>query len=224
MSRRVAATAVVMLLALPARSGAHRLDEYLQAARVSLARDQITVELDLTPGAAVADAIISLIDRDHDRTISPGEAGAYGQAVLKDLTLQLDGDDVRVTLQRVDISSIDEIRDGVGTIQIRAAGGRAVATGRRELLFENRHQPAISVYLVNALMPEDREVAVVAQRRDARQQAVRIEYRVGAPWRAQVLWLLVGACGLIALIVVRAAACAGGHGHGATPILAARPS
>ena len=70
-------------LAMPAESAAHRLDEYLQAARVSLARDRIALEVDLTPGANIAPAIVALLDRDGDGTISPIEAEAYGQVCLE---------------------------------------------------------------------------------------------------------------------------------------------
>ena len=37
-------------------------------------------KLDLTPGVNIASAIVALLDRDGDDTISPIEAGAYGQA------------------------------------------------------------------------------------------------------------------------------------------------
>ena len=49
MSRNVIA-AIVGVLAMSVELGAHRLDEYLQAARVALARDAIALEVDMTPG------------------------------------------------------------------------------------------------------------------------------------------------------------------------------
>jgi hypothetical protein len=76
-------SASVILLALPAESAAHRLDEYLQAARVSLARDRVTLEVDLTPGAAVTPAIVALVDRDGDAVISPAEAAGLRTAGLE---------------------------------------------------------------------------------------------------------------------------------------------
>ena len=202
----VRVTVTVFMLAIPAESAAHRLDEYLQAARVSLARDRITLEVDLTPGANIASAIVTLLDRDGDNTISAIEAGAYGQVVLADLVVELDGRPVTVTLTRVEAPPIDDMRDGVGTIQLRAVGHvEAVAAGRRSLYFRNNHQPAASVYLVNALIPEDGDVGVVAQSRDPRQQGVRVEYNVGPRWPAQLLWLVLGAAGLSTLVVLRRA-------------------
>ena len=202
--RRVFVPLIGFMLAMPAESAAHRLDEYLQAARVSLARDRITLEIDLAPGANIASAVVALLDRDGDNTISPAEAGAYGRDVLADVVLELDGRSVATTLTRVEVPSIEDMRDGVGPIQLRAVGHvEAVAAGRRYLSFRNNHQPAASVYLVNALIPDDGDVRVVAQRRDPRQQGVRVEYDVGRRWAAQLLWLVLGAAGLSALLVLR---------------------
>ena len=54
-----AAATAGLLLVLSASPSAHRLDEYLQAARLSLAHTRVELEIDLTPGASVADGIIS---------------------------------------------------------------------------------------------------------------------------------------------------------------------
>ena len=91
--------------------------------------------------------------------------------VLADLVLELDGRPVALTLTRVETPSIDEMRDGSGTIEVRAVGN--VEDRRRWPAppgLRNNHQPAASVYLANALIPEDREVSVVGQSRDPRQQ------------------------------------------------------
>jgi hypothetical protein len=53
---------------------AHRLDEYLQASQISIESGRIIVEINLTPGAAVADGVIAEIDRDADGELSPSEA------------------------------------------------------------------------------------------------------------------------------------------------------
>jgi hypothetical protein len=198
---KVCITVVVFVLAMPVQMAAHRLDEYLQAARVSLDRAQITLELDMTPGVNVAPAIVTLLDRNGDGTISQSEAGAYGNAVLKEIVVELDGHAVPLTLARVEIPSRDEMSDGLGTIQLRAVGARQHVTGGRRLLhFRNNHQPEASVYLVNALMPEDAGVSVVSQARDPRQQSVRVEYDVGPRWTAQVLWLVLAAVVLVPLL------------------------
>ncbi len=204
--RRVVAAAIVFAVMMPAEPAAHRLDEYLQAARVSLARDRITLELDLTPGVTIASAIVPLLDRDGDSTISPVEAGAYGQSVLADLVVELDGRPVALTLTRVETPSIGEMRDGSGTIRLQAGGNvEAVGAGRRRLDFRNNHQPPMSVYLANALVPEDRDLRVAGQTRDPRQQRLRVEYDVRPQWPARLLWLVLGAAALSTLMVRRKA-------------------
>ena len=201
---RLFAAALVGVLLSPATPDAHRLDEYLQAARVSLARDRITLDVDLTPGASVAPAFVRLLDRDGDSTISPAEAEAYGRTVLSELVVELDQHPVAVTLTRVATPSIAEMRDGVGTIQLRAVGAiDAIAAGRHDVYFRNDHQPAPSDYLVNALIPEDGDVSVVAQVRDRRQQGIRVEYRVSRRRLAQWLWLVAGAAAISTLIAIR---------------------
>jgi hypothetical protein len=202
--RRVFAAAIGLVFAIPAESAAHRLDEYLQAARVSFARDRITLDVDLTPGASIASAIVTILDRDGDHTISPSEAEQYGRSVLADLVLHLDERPVALTLTRVEAPSIDAMRDGLGTIRLRAVGSvRSVVAGRRHLDLRNNHLPASSAYLANALVPDDRSLEVVAQTRDPRQQALRVEYDVGPGWPAKLLWLAAGVAALSALIAFR---------------------
>ena len=74
---------------------AHRRDEYLQAARLAIDPDRVQLELDLTPGIALAEAIIADIDRNRDGSLSQDEQRAYGSLVLSALTLEVDGTPVR---------------------------------------------------------------------------------------------------------------------------------
>jgi hypothetical protein len=201
---RTLGAAFVCVLLMPAGAAAHRLDEYLQAARVSLARDGVTIDVDLTPGASVAPAVLEIVDADRDGALSPIEAGAYGRAVLGDLVLELDGRPVALTLHRVEASSPGEMRDGMGTIQVRAVGRIGpLRAGHHQLYFRNNHRPGGSVYLVNALIPDDRSVSVTGQTRDVRQQEGRIDYTVGARWPAQAGWLLAGGACLCAIALRR---------------------
>jgi hypothetical protein len=202
--RRGLAAAIVLTLLTPAAADAHRLDEYLQAARVSLARDRIVVELDVTPGATLAADVVAQIDRDHDDAISPIEASAYAQSVLASLVVELDGRSVEMTLTRVEAPTIGEMRAGLGTIQLRAAGKvESVGPGRRRLYFRNDHRLGASAYLVNALLPEDEDFRIAEQSRDPRQHSLRVEYDVTAAWPLKLLWLMLAAAGLPALFVVR---------------------
>ena len=169
---------------------AHRLDEYLQAARLSLVREGAALELDLTPGVAVASEIIATIDRDADAAISPEEARAYGQAVMADVRLTLDGHPVDVRLDRVEIPSAADLRAGLGTIAVRASGSAdRLGAGRHSLHFQNNHHPGGAAYLINALAPDDPAIRVVGQRRDPIQREGRIEYEIGSSPAARWFWL-----------------------------------
>lgn len=191
MTRAAVVLAGVMLLT--SSVSAHRLDEYLQATRVNLARDRVELEIDLTPGASVASAVIALIDRDRDGVITPVEAESYGRAVLGDVRLDLDGAALRPTLGRIDVPSIDEMQHGMGTINLRAAvePSRPLSS-RPKLAFHNNHHPASSVYLINALVPADADITVFGQTRDATQRSARIDYSVTARWPKYVYWPVFG--------------------------------
>jgi hypothetical protein len=191
-------------MTVPAVATAHRLDEYLQASRVTLDRDRIALEIDLTPGASVAAATITLLDLDGDGTISSAEAGAYGASVLKDLVVTLDRQPVVMSLTRAEVPSIAEMYEGLGTIRLTAAGQiPSLRAGRRHLDFRNAHEPIPSVYLANAMMPDDEAVAVIKQSRDPRQQELRVDYAVAPGWRGRVSWLAFGAGALSVLAALR---------------------
>ena len=64
---------------------AHRLDEYLHAARLAIDSTGVRLELSLTPGIAVADAVIRDIDADRDAVLSPAERRTYSQRLLNGL-------------------------------------------------------------------------------------------------------------------------------------------
>jgi len=192
-----AAATAGILLALSASPSAHRLDEYLQAARVSLEHARVMLEIDLMPGATIAEAIIDHLDRDGDRKISPLEADSYGQDVLRDIVLELDGRPVALTMADIGVSSLDELRHGIGMIQLRASGDVDPRISmRRELHFKNNHQPGTSVYLVNALLPSDPGIKVVAQIRDAKQREARIQYSISPRWPKHLYWPVLGAAAL----------------------------
>ena len=194
-----AAATAAIVCTISASPSAHRLDEYLQAARVSLERTQVMVEVDLTPGSSVAYGIIALIDRDGDSRISPLEAHSYAQDVLDDLVVELDGRPVALMLAHVEVSTTGEMRHGMGTIQLRAVGDveqAAIWRRQRQLHFQNNHHSASSVNLVNALVPSDPGITVVAQTRDAKQRDARIEYSVRPQWPKYVYWPVLGVAAL----------------------------
>jgi len=166
-------------LVLPARLAAHRLDEYLQAARLAVALDRVSVELDLTAGIAKAPAVFAMIDANHDGRVSQSEIDAYARQVVDALVLTLDGGTIRPILDRAETPAWSEMRDGVGAIRLHASARLADARpGHHQLFFRNTHQPAMSVYLANALVPENDRVEITSQGRDAAQHELTIDYRI----------------------------------------------
>lgn len=166
---------------------AHRLDEYLQAARVSVEANRARVELDLSPGVAVAGGIVGTIDSNHDGQVDVREADAYAAAVLREATLNVDGRAVTWHLEHCEIAAIDDMLQGVGTTRIVASAPVTAASGHHRLTLTNNHQPRVSVYLANALTPTDRRVTLGAQRRDVLQRTFTLDYDV-AGTRAWLGW------------------------------------
>ena len=173
-----------LLLLLATNASAHRLDEYLQAIRILVATHRIDLSLDLTPGVAVAERLLAVIDQDRDGQLSDDELAAYAQRVLNDLRVGLD--EKVLTLRVVDVSfpKLHEVRSGLGVIRIKATApvGQLTA-GRHALSLTNAHLPAISVYLVNALVPKDRAIEIAKQTRDELQKHYRLEFGVSPPSR-----------------------------------------
>jgi hypothetical protein len=171
------AHAVALVLAASAVVSAHRRDEYLQAARIGIEPARVQLELDLTPGIAVAESILRDIDRDRDGSLSAAEQRAYALAVLAALRVEIDGAPAPVRLDATQFPSHASVRRGEGTIRLRmTAALPPLAGGAHRLLFRNRHHPSRSVYLANALVPENAGVLVKAQRRDDRQTELTIDF------------------------------------------------
>jgi hypothetical protein len=182
MTRWATAVAAVLLgvsLTRPAPTGAHRLDEYLQAARIAVDVDRVGIELDLTPGVAVATSVLTAIDRDRDGAIADAEGEDYARRVIDALVLRLDGRPVRATLDQRMMPTWRELTEGTGVVRLKASVALPpVASGRHELFFRNVHRSDIGVYLVNALVPADDRLEITRQRRDALQHEVTIDFRV----------------------------------------------
>src|SRR5215475_3976813 len=106
MKRAVAAFSFIgFSLAFAATAWAHRIDEYLQAARLAIAADRVTLQMDLTPGVDVAPLIFALINTNHDGMISQAEGRAYTSQLIKEIVLDLDGHRQRLSLVRAQFPS-----------------------------------------------------------------------------------------------------------------------
>jgi hypothetical protein len=173
----VALTALTMAVAV----SAHRRDESLQAARIAVGPESVRIDVELTPGIALAPATLADIDRNGDGTLSAGEQRTYANRVISALDLTVD--DQRLALEPLSSTfpAPDAVYRGEGPIRL---GARAPlppqSLGAHHLRFRNAYQPAQSVYLANALVPDSARIAVLGQQRDAGQTELTIEFAVRA--------------------------------------------
>jgi hypothetical protein len=195
-SKRLAAAAgaiLVLVAGTPAR--AHRLDEYLQASRLAIDPDRVSIELDLTPGVAIAAMVIREIDADANGSIDAAEARSYSQRALSSISLGIDGVPLDVSVVERAYPSIEAMKEGQGTIRLGfAATLPRLASGTHRLHYRNAHRTDIGVYLANAMMPMTDRISVNAQHRDVDQRELVIEYELRggtaaplSPW----IWPLV---------------------------------
>jgi hypothetical protein len=193
--RRHLLAALVLLaaaLACPVPARAHRLDEYLQASRLSVGRDRVSIDLDLTPGAGMASIVVKWMDTDGDGLISAREEDHYAGAVIAALNLSVDGTPAPIRLVDARFPDAADFGRGVGMIRLRAEAATALAaSGRHTLSYTNAHRPETSVYLVNALVSEDPSLVIARQERDSAQHRLTLDYAVTSPgwtgWDAAAL-------------------------------------
>ena len=173
--------AVVVSLVFSISAEAHRLDEYLQATRIGLAINRIDIAIDLTPGVAIAQELLVVIEPDGAARISPVHEQRYAQRVLHDLTLEVDGKPQSIKLVRATFPDRAEMEAGEGTIHLQVSANTSpLKPGQHELRFRNGHLPKLSVYLVNALVPKDKRIQIMRQDRDVPQREYRLSFEVKA--------------------------------------------
>jgi hypothetical protein len=78
-------------------------------------------------------------------------------------------------LMSSEFPSIDEIRQGIGEIHIAFTAELPSGDATRHLVFENRHDSAIAVYLVNTLVPADKNIQIAAQTRNQNQSLYQLD-------------------------------------------------
>lgn len=170
---------MILGFGLPRVTEAHRLDEYLQATRISIELERIGVEINLTPGAALADNVFASIDQDRSGTVSPGEGAAYARLVVTSLSLNVDGRSFALTLDGYSYPPLADMRLGEGVIRLRASAKMPHASvGPHRLAFANTHRSDIGVYLINALIPTDDRIRITGQSRDTQQNEFKMDYKV----------------------------------------------
>jgi len=193
---RAAAPLLVAAIVLAAGGGAsaHRHDEYLQATRLAIEPDGVRLELSLTPGIAVADAVIRDIDVNGDTVLSGSEQRTYAARVLRALSLRVDDTEVPLTLAAVSFPEAAALRSGDAAITLRARAGTVpTATAVHRLAFRNRNAVHGAVYLANALLPDDDRVAITGMTHAVDQRDLTLAYTVRASRDWRWLWLSLAA-------------------------------
>jgi hypothetical protein len=169
---------VALLSMLPGSpAGAHRLDEYLQAARVDLDLTRVEVRLALTPGVDVAETIVREIDVDRDGVLSQREQAAYVSCVLEAVHLDVDGHTARLQPTSSRFPAAADLKGGEGTIMIRLrADVPELSAGAHRVHLANTHHAEIAAYLANVLVPQTPRIEITDQRRNANQSDLTIDY------------------------------------------------
>ena len=171
----------LLLLIAGASTSAHGRDEYLEAARLAIDPDRVQLEVDLTPGIAVAQRVTAEMDVDGNQSIGPAEARAYAERLLSRITLDVDGAALDLELLDTAFPDVDAVLKGEGTARVRAVARLSrLSAGVHRLRYRNTHNPEIAVYLANVLVPDDDRVVVAAQRRDVDQRELVVEYTLRA--------------------------------------------
>jgi len=174
------AIALVAVLAIQRLASAHAVDEYVQATLLSFDGDRIGASFRLVPGTEVASRVLASIDTNSDRLISEPEQLEYAERFLADVSFSIGGAPLRPTLVSVGFSSAEQLREGLGSILIEATADLPRGGTEAALVFENHHQPQIAAYLVNSLLPRDRNVRIVAQHRSEDQSVYRLDFKRSA--------------------------------------------
>lgn len=159
-------------------ASAHRLDEYLQATTVDLAREGVTLRLRLTPGVDVADRVIPQIDRNGDGVISAEEQQVYAARIAHSLRVMLNGKPVSLLANSASFPTLPAIKGGEGVIALQFSVPGRLKKGVYHLAYTNHGAGADTVYLVNCLQPQDETIQVQGQKRSADQASYQLEFVV----------------------------------------------
>lgn len=174
-----------------ATASAHRHDEFLQAARIGIEGQRVTVALSLTAGSAVADDIIADLDRDRDGSLSGDEQRDYLAAVMRGMHLAVNGNPLKLSAGGSTFPELEAIRGGDAPIELQmVAALPSLSAGRHRLALNNAYRRDVGVYLTNALLPEDDRLTIIKQHRDPEQRSTTIEFVIESRSSAMVpLWL-----------------------------------
>ena len=179
MRSKVIAAAIACVLLTVQPAFAHRIDEYLQATIVSLETNRVHASMRLIPGVRVSPAVIATIDKNGDGVFSEEEQRAYAQRVLAEISITIDGSSVQPKLVRWSFPQPAEMREGLGEIHIDYTIDLPNGGPDRSLVLANHHLSRTSVYLMNVIVPQDRDTRILAQKRNEQQSVYELDFEQG---------------------------------------------
>lgn len=121
-------------------AGAHATDEYGHNTLLSVTTFGVQIESQLTVGPLVSAKLIEIVDTDQNNAISADELRRYGDTIVADLELTVDGASRPITLISLQgPSSVGELRSGAAGLLLTAVGAGPVPT--KEFTFVDKHRP-----------------------------------------------------------------------------------
>ncbi|MFT8719438.1 hypothetical protein [Acetobacter sp.] len=174
----IMAFAATCAMLSPTLASAHRLDEYLQATTISLARDHITLHLRLTPGVQVAQTVIQQMDSNEDGNLSVAEQQAYVSWITQTLLLSLNGRTGHLAVESAMFPSIPAMKTGAGVIDLQFRVPAHLQSGTYHLTYTNKGMGPDTAWLVNCLVPKDASIRVIQQKRSENQSFYALDFTV----------------------------------------------
>jgi len=177
--RTLAAGAAAALV--PALAFAHPVDEVVQGAYLTLAKGEVRLELDLTPGTEVVGEVLKSLDPNGDRTVSKAEGRAFGERVLQQSSLTLGGKTTAWRLDRVSVPPYAALVQDTATIKVYAVAPRPDRAGPQILTYANSYQPAKSQWIANIFLQPGGgwTYRVVSQKHTDDGRGLTVNYAVG---------------------------------------------
>ena len=154
----------------PPPACAHPLDEAMQLSTLTVAWDQITIEIEIMIGPLLIDRLANAVNTNGDTEFSPAEQEAWGQQLTGYVSLSIDGQVVPLRLMRVRVPTYRALlnEQECVTVCYQAAIGDASNQPDRphRVTYVNKYLKALSFYATSVLVHEDVDMDISNWRDD----------------------------------------------------------
>ena len=171
---------LIIALVAAASADAHRLDETLHAATLSLDDGLLSIELRVTPGVSVARKTLADIDANGDGSFSDDEKQRYVNRLLGELALRVDGRSQPLRTVAAAFPAPAEILAGTGDIVFELQADLPDGGEAHRVEFDQGLHDASDVYMANALMPKNPAIHIVGQTRNRDQSIYQVVFTPAA--------------------------------------------